>query len=337
MKKLLLIMPYFNNYHLFIRRALQKQGYAVTLCNERPVTFIWAILHFLAKRGMKTGKIMRLFHRSILKTAMSKGPFDYFLLIRGEEIEPEIIDRIKQNHMKQDGQCIYYAWDAFCNFRKSEKLFPLFDRAFTFDPNDYNTHSNQGLSFLPLFYLNEYSENVNQHEAPTYEYEVATVATYHRRRYEITRELVQRGDLRVFSYIYLAPDLYFKMRLFDKLERLDKNIIKFRKMSQRLVIDRYIHAKAILDIPSPKQKGLTIRTLECLALKKKIITTNETIKNYDFYNPNNICIIDWDNPQYPEHAWFDQPYQAVPEEIVEKYDVSTWIRTLMNGVQIASC
>ena len=47
-------------------------------------------------------------------------------------------------------------------------------------------------------------------------------------------------------------------------------------------------SRCILDAPQAGQVGLTIRTIECLGAKRKLVTTNSDIKNYDFYNENNI-------------------------------------------------
>ena len=44
------------------------------------------------------------------------------------------------------------------------------------------------------------------------------------------------------------------------------------------------------EIVQPGQGGLTIRTLEALFYNKKLITNNESITEYDFYNADNIFI-----------------------------------------------
>jgi hypothetical protein len=54
--------------------------------------------------------------------------------------------------------------------------------------------------------------------------------------------------------------------------------------------------QAVLDIHHPGQSGLTMRTFEVLASGKKLITTNENVRNHDFYDPTLISIIDRNNP-----------------------------------------
>lgn len=55
-------------------------------------------------------------------------------------------------------------------------------------------------------------------------------------------------------------------------------------------------SKAQIEIQHPSQKGLTTRAFESLGTKTKLITTNPAIRQYDFYNSNNILIIDRNNP-----------------------------------------
>lgn len=49
--------------------------------------------------------------------------------------------------------------------------------------------------------------------------------------------------------------------------------------------------KTLLEIVKENQTGLTMRTLESLCFKKKLITNNKNIENYEFYSPKNIFIL----------------------------------------------
>lgn len=61
--------------------------------------------------------------------------------------------------------------------------------------------------------------------------------------------------------------------------------------------------------------------------KRKLVTTNSDIKNYDFYNENNILIysesIDLDSP------FFKNEYEELPDEIYEKYSLKNWLITMI--------
>lgn len=89
----------------------------------------------------------------------------------------------------------------------------------------------------------------------------------------------------------------------------------------------YSDSRCVLDSAQAGQLGLTIRVLEALGAKKKLITTNEDIINYDFYKPENIYVykgrIDLDDP------FFEEEYKEVDQEIYEKYSLRNWLKEII--------
>lgn len=84
-------------------------------------------------------------------------------------------------------------------------------------------------------------------------------------------------------------------------------------------------AKAVLDWNIEGQSGITQRPLECLFLKKKLITNNGFIKNYDFYDPENIFIWGEDDPK-ALCDWLARPYRKLPETVIAFYGVENWCK-----------
>ena len=82
---------------------------------------------------------------------------------------------------------------------------------------------------------------------------------------------------------------------------------------------------AIFDIEHPLQRGLTIRSIEALGAGKKLITTNKSIVEEDFYNPKNIYILDRESLLEIPLSFFDSPFQPIAEDIYYKYSISGWI------------
>jgi hypothetical protein len=80
-----------------------------------------------------------------------------------------------------------------------------------------------------------------------------------------------------------------------------------------------------LDIVSKGQTGLTLRPLEALYAEKKLITNDINIKTYDFYNPNNIFVLE-DNNFDKINDFLNKNYQTVDDKITEKYQFSNWIK-----------
>ena len=83
-------------------------------------------------------------------------------------------------------------------------------------------------------------------------------------------------------------------------------------------------SKCILDLVSGNQTGLSLRPFDALFLKKKLVTNNEYIKHFDFYNPANIYIIH-DNKLDHLKDFMQVPYQEIPENIVNQYEINQWI------------
>ena len=63
------------------------------------------------------------------------------------------------------------------------------------------------------------------------------------------------------------------------------------------------------------------------AAKKKLITTNEDVVNYDFYRPENIYVykgkIDLGD------IFFEEDYKEVDQEIYEKYSLRSWLKEIV--------
>ena len=84
-----------------------------------------------------------------------------------------------------------------------------------------------------------------------------------------------------------------------------------------------------MDIPRIGQHGLTMRIFECLATNTKIVTTNKSIKNYPFYNPSNIYILE--NDYLPDIAWFEKEYIPIGESVIKKYSIENWVKAILHG------
>jgi hypothetical protein len=68
-----------------------------------------------------------------------------------------------------------------------------------------------------------------------------------------------------------------------------------------------------------------MRTFEVLVKGKKLVTTNSTIKNEDFYHPNNVYIINRGDDIHLNHDFFDNPFIPLPITFYEKYSLKGWI------------
>ena len=58
------------------------------------------------------------------------------------------------------------------------------------------------------------------------------------------------------------------------------------------------------------------------------ITTNTYVKDFPFYNENNFCIVDRDDPKF-DVAFLDTPYLPVSDELLERYSPRSFVKALL--------
>jgi len=98
-------------------------------------------------------------------------------------------------------------------------------------------------------------------------------------------------------------------------------------MNKEEILNIISKSKTVLDIQHPDQSGLTMRTIEMLGAKRKLITTNSNIRNYDFYRKKNIYIIDRDNPKL-DKSFFQSNYKNLSKDVYQKYSLENWLKTI---------
>lgn len=99
-------------------------------------------------------------------------------------------------------------------------------------------------------------------------------------------------------------------------------------LSYTQYMDEVKHCGILLDIVQQGQQALTMRVLESIFLSKKLITNNMDIKNYDFYNPNNILLLPklWDDNLIPViRDFINKPFIPYSDDILRKYDFHHWL------------
>lgn len=117
------------------------------------------------------------------------------------------------------------------------------------------------------------------------------------------------------SYIYLVPKSEFEF---------DKNF-ENKYMDYLEYLDKVVKSNVIIDLVNEKNYGLTIRPLEAIFLKKKLITNYKEITTYDFYNPKNVFIIEDDSINGLQD-FLKKEYEEIDQTIIKKYDFKEWIK-----------
>ena len=89
--------------------------------------------------------------------------------------------------------------------------------------------------------------------------------------------------------------------------------------------------RCLVEIVQDGQAGLTLRALEAMFLNKKLLTNNRRIKEFDFYNSNNIFIYGVDDLAHMDE-FMSTPFQTMPEDVCYKYTIDCWVNNFFSPV-----
>jgi len=324
-KRILLIGP-IGQYITAISDSLSRNGAIIDVFEERPS------LSFLIKLAIRYFNNLIVWYsqkyfNSILNKTKDKD-YDYIFMIRAEGITKKFILDLKKEHPRS--KVILYQWDSMRHTKAPIKLLPYFDFKFSFDKLDC---ANYNLEFLPLFYIEDYKNLKKYNEANT---DFLFIGTIHSERYKILSkigEIARRKNKTTFFYMYITSIVgFYKLKYIDRcLPSTKINDFEFKFLNKKSVIERVADSKIIIDSEHTSQLGLTIRTIESVGAKRKLITTNADIVNYDFYNSNNILIVDRKNPIIPDD-FIHNDYEELPEVIYERYSLDSWLSRIFDKV-----
>lgn len=104
--------------------------------------------------------------------------------------------------------------------------------------------------------------------------------------------------------------------------------IKSPKISYQTMLDNVAKSRCLLEITRKGQTGPTLRLMEALFNKKKVITTNSNVIYEPFYNPQNIFIIG-ERPLDELRDFVKSDYVDFTTTDIEKYDIKNWLNFFM--------
>lgn len=91
------------------------------------------------------------------------------------------------------------------------------------------------------------------------------------------------------------------------------------------ILDLISKSNCILDIVQGGQTGTTLRVMESIFNKKKLITNNKAIKNLKIYNSNNIFVIDGAINASDIKIFLNLPYVDICNAEIVYYDFKNWL------------
>lgn len=325
--RVLLITPNFFDYPKQISDELRSMGHEVDWFDDRPSTnsFIKAVIRI--DKSLINFIINKYF--TGIKEKVRKKEYDKVLLISGQSLSftENMLKELRR--LQPKAEFILYQWDSEKNFAYIRDVQYLFDKCYSFDRQD--VCFNEKLIFLPLFYSRRY-ENIGKIPQKDYDYDFMFVGTAHPKKYKFVKEMSEKL-LSVYKqqYIYFfypSRLVYFYRKLKNpELKRAKYNEFHFEAVKEKEMDALLMKSRCVLDSAQDGQIGLTIRVLETLGAKRKLITTNKDVVNYDFYRPENIYI--YDGKFEFSSVFFNCDYVDIDQSVYEQYSLRNWLKVLL--------
>ena len=306
---------------------LYKEGYDLEILFKEQfkqfrLTFLQKIINIICRVFFKVNNYpikadeenFKNFCKKSLKNLPQKK-FDYCLVIRGDLIPEFVIKHARSISNKM----VDFQLDGLSVSSKILDYQKYFDRIFVFDPDDVKKYPEAALHFLPNCYFGE-----TDFTQPS-EIDLLYIGQFIEKRHQQLSSIhnyLESQQMHYSSYtsLYQGRDfipLHHKI-LHHKISTTYQENIDFVKKS-----------KTLIDFKRDEHDGLSLRFFEAMQYGKKIITDNFSVKNYDFYHPNNIFVTNYVNLEGLVD-FLQSPYQSLPSELVEKYSFKNWINTILN-------
>jgi hypothetical protein len=325
--KVLLITPNFFDYPVVISDEIRSMGHEVDWFDDRPSTnsFVKSIIRI--NKNLISGFIKKYYNNILVSIKEKK--YDKVLLISGQSLSFNEKMLIGLKKLQPQAEFILYQWDSIENFGYIKSLQKHFDRCYSFDR--FDVKNNPELYFLPLFYSRRY-ETIGNKTVSAFKYDACFIGTAHPKKYKyvsMMSEQLKAVYKNQFIYFFFPSRLVFFYRKFmnSELKNAHYNEFHYVPVTSEKMEELITESKCIFDSAQSGQIGLTIRVIECLGAKRKIITTSKDVVNYDFYKEENIYL--YDGTFDLKSKFFTEPYVEIEPSIYSKYSLRSWLKVLI--------
>ena len=296
-QKVLFIGIGFYDYDIIIRQAIEKLGFEVDYFCETPKGFFYSFANYLKLNSIS--QTFRNNHSMNIANACGND-YSYIFVIKGDCITHEALNIIQQKN--KNAKTVLYLWDSIKRMPNYKNIQGFFMSIYSFDRVDCINNKQNNFSY-DLFFI----------------------GWAHSDRAILLKEIdlkLQSQDLKTKFLIFVGKAAYY----ISKPIRAIRTMTIQKPISTKDIAQYCSESRAILDIAHPLQTGLTMRTIEVLfGIGRKLITTNKDIINYDFYNENNILIINRENLEIPK-SFFEKEFIPYPKEFVESFFIENWVK-----------
>jgi hypothetical protein len=317
-KRILFIAPPFFGYHIDVIAEFESRGAIVDWLPDRPFDSpaAKAITRLFPSWVLPAAN--RLYSHLLSRFGASR--YDFIFVINGQTLSCRFIQLLRTSYPA--ARFILYMWDSVANRKHVQRNFCLFDRVLSFDPRDVAAF---GLQLRPLFFGSGFTAPLIAEPSL---YHISFIGTVHSDRFNVVDCLRSRlsDGIHAYWYLYLqAPWVLSVYRCLKPQMRSAKaSDFKFVPLDKATVHYVFSRSRVILDIAHPRQAGLTMRTFETLGSNKKLVTTNAAVRDYDFYQEANVCVVDRSAP-IVSTDFLEAPFELLSPAVSHRYSISGWL------------
>lgn len=316
-KRVLLVAPRFFGYEAEIRAEIEARGARVDWLPDRPfdspamsaaTRLLPRLVHPFADR---------LYQR--LLAGWGASYYDYILVINGQTLSHQCLAMLRASF--PGANCVLYMWDSMENRRTVVDNLPLFDTTLSFDPQSARQY---GMHLRPLFFARGFERPPGE----DFDFHLSFVGTVHSDRYAVLSRLRKSLPVGLCAYWYFylqAPWVFHAYRFVDpEMRQARRDEFCFLPLAKTELQSVFGRSRAIVDVEHPRQRGLTMRTFETMGAHKKLITTNAQVRDYEFFNPDNVCVVDRAAPRVTAD-FLVAPFVPLAPQLYRRYSIAGWL------------
>ena len=332
---ILLIGPTYMDLYKDIINELGRLGHVVDFIKERhskndPLNIRRE--YTITKRHSDRQK--KEYWKKYLLSPQYNKIYDLLIVIDGQGLHPYLFDILK---VRNSGiVCVNYLFDTIKGVYRFDKFFGYFDKVFTFDLSESKKFN---ILFLPIYWCPDDAHHEEK-------YDLFGFGAYTPSRFAVYEHFYNGLKDRPV-YIKLFAIVKCK-EWFHELKRKIRGVlgliqyIPIKDYHSPIICHETIKPKefreliycsrVVLDTNPPHQDGLTARFMWALGAKKKIITTNSSVLNYDFFTNEQILIVDKDGLfKLNEVLKFIDANLYLSQSTIneiDKYRIDNWLKTI---------
>ena len=315
---ILMVALHYHDYTRAIADEFERMGHTVSLHDIQPRSLAWKALSTLSRPMWE--KALHRHHASILRAEQGKA-YDLVLFIQVHQLRLPQLDAFRDAFPA--ARFALYNWDSIDN-HDYRPYADRFDDIYTFDQGDAAEY---GYKYLPLFCLRQFQFEEDPREADKGVYFVGNLVKIP--RYLMIAEFRDYCEQRGIPFkTHLATTPPVKAALV-KAGHVPRGLAS-GPIAKEDFIAMMKSVSATFDFANHHQTGYTMRVIENLCARRKIITSNAGVKRESFYSPDRFHVFEEGDGFEGVEKFLDTPL-AEPERMFPEYHVQTFAKHLIDG------